>query len=79
MFLTQMGFLGVSFQHEPGFQEGDKVVFMDGFMAPVVLGVEEAGDRFVIKARAYVSGIDQVDAECLLEQGVFQRRTFEII
>ncbi|CZR59226.1 uncharacterized protein PAC_09118 [Phialocephala subalpina] len=79
MFLTQIGFLGVSFQHEPGFQEGDKVVLMDGFLAPVVLRVEDAGDRFVMKTRVYVSGIDQVDAECLLELDVFRRRTFEIV
>ncbi|KAI1123770.1 heterokaryon incompatibility protein-domain-containing protein [Nemania abortiva] len=78
MFVTEAHFFGISFQHDPGFEEGDKLVLMNGFLAPIILREVDGGGKFRIKGVTYVAGLSDVDIESLIEDGVLQEERFEI-
>jgi hypothetical protein len=79
MFISRLGFFGVSFQRRPDLKKGNKVVVLDGIPAPMIL--EETGDgaTYRMKAAADVVGIRQVDIARLVELGVCRRRDYKII
>ncbi|KAI0098900.1 heterokaryon incompatibility protein-domain-containing protein [Nemania sp. FL0031] len=79
LFVTEAYFVGISFQRDPGFEEGDKVVLMDGFRAPMVLREVDGGGKFRIMGTAYLAGLSDVDFESLISDDVLQVEEFEII
>jgi hypothetical protein len=79
MFISRLGFFGVSFQRRPDLKKGNKVVVLDGIPAPMIL--EETGDgaTYRIKAAADIVGLKHVDIARLVELGVCRRRDYKII
>lgn len=79
MFMTKAGYLGISFQHEPGFRKGDKLVLLDGFLGPMILREEGISGRFKMMGVVSVASLDEVNIKILLDKGVLRERRFEII
>ncbi|KAH9906788.1 heterokaryon incompatibility protein-domain-containing protein [Xylariomycetidae sp. FL2044] len=79
LFLTGSMLLGQSFQQDPGFESGDKLVLMNGFQCPLILKEVDGGGKFRIKGAAHVGGLMQVDIESLIMDGILQEEQFEII
>ncbi|KAK6087033.1 ankyrin and HET domain-containing protein [Seiridium cupressi] len=79
VFITEAKLIGFSFQHEPGFEQGDKLVLLNEFQAPMILRQVDGGDTFRIKGAAYVQSLIDVDFESLVEDGVLEERQFRIL
>jgi hypothetical protein len=79
MFISRLGFFGVSFQRRPDFKKGNKVVVLDGIPAPMILEETGDGETYRMKAAADVVGIKQVDIARLVELGVCRRRDYKIV
>jgi hypothetical protein len=79
VFISRLGFFGVSFQRQPDLKKGNKIVVLDGIPPPMIL--EETGDgaTYRMKAVADVVGIKHVDIARLAELGVFRRRDYKIV
>jgi hypothetical protein len=79
IFISRLGFFGVSLQRRPDLKKGNKVVVLDGIPAPMIL--EETGDgaTYRMKAAVDVVGIKHVDIARLVELGVCRRRDYKII
>ncbi|KAI1334342.1 heterokaryon incompatibility protein-domain-containing protein [Xylariaceae sp. FL0016] len=78
VFFTEANLVGLSFQHDPGFESGDKLVLMNGFLSPMVLR-EVDGGKYIIKGTVYVPGLTAVDLDYLYEEGVIEEQEFPII
>ncbi|KAI0476525.1 heterokaryon incompatibility protein-domain-containing protein [Xylariaceae sp. FL0804] len=79
MFITEALFHGVSFQHDAGFEKGDKLVLLNGFKAPMILREVGGGGRFQVRGIAYVLGLSDVDLEALVESDVLQEQRFVVV
>ena len=79
VFITRLGFIRFSFQRNPRFKRGNKVVLLDGIPPPMIFGPTGGGEAGThrMKGAVVVAGIKKTDVDAVIEIDVCKKKDFQ--